>query len=134
MADHKQKRMTKQKAAVYDVLCSTASHPTADWIYEQTRKKIPEISLGTVYRNLQSLCEDGKIMTLNYGKGQSRFDANPHPHYHFVCESCEKVYDFSLSGPRISGELLKAAPGEVRSYRFECYGLCNYCLEKKNML
>ena len=63
----KQKRMTKQKAVVYEILCSTDTHPTADWIYEQARKRIPEISLGTVYRNLQVLLEDKKIIELNYG-------------------------------------------------------------------
>jgi len=134
MADHKQKRMTKQKAAVYDILCSTTSHPTADWIYGEARKKIPEISLGTVYRNLQVLCRDGKILELNYGKGQSRFDGNPAPHYHFVCERCGKVYDFAANGPRVDQAIVDAAPGQVDTYRFECYGICNDCLSKKNML
>jgi Fur family peroxide stress response transcriptional regulator len=134
MTDHKQKRMTKQKAAIYEILCSTAAHPTADWIYAEARKQIPEISLGTVYRNLQVLREDGKIVELNYGKGQSRFDGNAEPHYHFVCESCGNIYDFACDGPWIDQEVIDSAPGEVRAYRFECYGLCNDCLDKKNML
>ena len=125
----KQKRMTKQKAVVYEILCSTDTHPTADWIYEQARKRIPEISLGTVYRNLQVLLEDKKIMELNYGKGQSRFDGNPNPHHHFVCEKCGKIYDFAQDGPWINEEVLDAAPGMVKSYRFECYGICGDCLE-----
>ena len=125
----KQKRMTKQKAVVYEVLCSTNTHPTADWIYEEARKRIPEISLGTVYRNLQVLLEDEKILELNYGKGQSRFDGNPKPHYHFVCEKCGRIYDFAHEGPWVGDEVLASAPGLVKSYRFECYGVCKDCLD-----
>ena len=125
----KQKRMTRQKAVIYDILCSTDSHPTADWIYEQARQRIPEISLGTVYRNLQVLREENKILELNYGKGQSRFDGNPNPHYHFVCEKCGKIYDFAQDGPHINEEVLSYAPGMVKSYRLECYGICRDCLD-----
>ena len=129
MKQAKQKRMTRQKAAVYDALCSTDTHPTADWIYSEARKQIPEISLGTVYRNLQGLLEDGKITELNYGKGQSRFDGNPEPHYHFVCSRCGKVLDFAMEAPPIPREVLDFAPGNVKSYRFECYGVCKDCLD-----
>jgi len=85
----KRKRMTRQKQVVYDVLCSTKSHPTAEWIYSEARKQIPNIGLGTIYRNLQVLLEEGKIRELNYGKSQSRFDGDPSPHYHFVCENAD---------------------------------------------
>lgn len=129
MNDSKRKRMTRQKAVVYEVLRSTTSHPTADWIYREARKQIPGISLGTVYRNLQVLLADDQIMELNYGKGQSRFDGNPEQHYHFVCEKCGNVYDFAMNSPEISQEVLDAAPGQVKGYRFECYGVCKNCLD-----
>ncbi|NLF79765.1 MAG: transcriptional repressor [Clostridia bacterium] len=129
MREAKQKRMTRQKAVVHEVLQSTTSHPTADWIYREARKQIPGISLGTVYRNLQALLEEGQIMELNYGKGQSRFDGNAEQHYHFVCEKCGKVYDFAMDSPTISQEVLDAAPGLVKDYRFECYGICKDCLD-----
>ncbi len=130
----KQKRMTKQKAVIFDIISSTTSHPTADWIYEQARKRIPDISLGTVYRNLQVLIHDGKIMELNYGKGQSRFDGNANLHYHFVCEQCGKLYDFACDDSLISGETFANVPGKIQSYRLECYGICNDCLKIKNVL
>lgn len=126
----KQKRMTKQKKVVYEILSSTKSHPTADWIYQQARQEVPYISLGTVYRNLQVLLEEEKICELNYGKGQSRFDANPMPHYHFVCESCGYVLDFPYETPNVPQHLLDYAPGQVQHYRLECYGLCSECLDK----
>ncbi len=128
MAEQKQKRMTRQKKLIYEILCSTTSHPTADWIYEEARKKIPDISLGTVYRNLQVMREEGQILELNYGKNQSRFDGNPKPHYHFVCEKCGRVLDFDPQDQLISDEVLTAAPGLVKSHRLECYGICNDCL------
>lgn len=128
MSDMKQKRMTRQKRVVYDVLCSTTSHPTADWIYAESRKQIPDISLGTIYRNLQVLMEEGKIQELNYGKGQSRFDGNPAPHYHFVCERCGQVLDFSESAVLVDQAVLDAAPGMVKTHRLECYGVCRDCL------
>ena len=129
MAEEKQKRMTKQKRVVYEVLSSTKSHPTADWIYQQARREVPDISLGTIYRNLQVLLMEHRICELNYGKGQSRFDANPMPHYHFVCEQCGQVIDFPEAGPPISSQLLAQAPGQVHTYRLECYGVCSKCLE-----
>ena len=128
MTDNRQKRMTRQKRVIYDILCSTDTHPTADWIYQEARKQIPDISLGTVYRNLQVLLSDGKILELNYGKGQSRFDGNPEPHYHFVCEKCGRVLDFSMDAPPVPAEVLAAAPGKVLVHRLECYGICKDCL------
>lgn len=124
----KQKRMTRQKKVIYEVLCSTTCHPTADWIYSEARKAIPDISLGTVYRNLQVLLEDKRIQELNYGKGQSRFDGNPKPHYHFVCERCARVLDFDLDDELVQPTVLNQAPGLVKSHRLECYGICQDCL------
>ena len=128
MAAEKQKRVTTQKRVVYEVLASTKSHPTADWIYQQARQEVPDISLGTVYRNLQVLLAEQKIRELNYGKGQNRFDANTKPHYHLVCEQCGKVLDFPEDALPIPQQLLAQAPGRVNSYRMECYGVCHDCI------
>ena len=89
----KQKRMTKQKKLILDILSSSGCHPTAEWIYQEARKVLPDISLGTVYRNLRSLKEEGKIQELNYGKAFSRFDYNPGRHCHFICDICGQVFD-----------------------------------------
>jgi len=125
----KQKRMTKQKKVVHDILLSTTSHPTADWIYQRARQEVPDISLGTVYRNLQVLLEEHKIRELNYGKGQSRFDANPSLHYHFVCEQCGQIMDFPEEAPLLQQQLLAWAPGLIKDCRLECYGVCRRCLK-----
>jgi len=126
--EQKKKRMTKQKKVIYDVLCSTTAHPTADWIYQEARKQLPDLSLGTVYRNLQTLREEGKILELNYGKGQSHFDGNPAPHYHFVCTHCGRILDFPEHTAPVDPSFFDQAPGQVTSHRMECYGVCKDCL------
>ena len=128
----KQKRMTKQKALIWDILSNTKSHPTADWVYEKARKEMPNISLGTVYRNLQLLVTEGQVRELNYGKGFSRFDADMNPHCHFVCEVCGNIEDLPIL---LQEDLVAAAQaqlkGRIEDYRLEFYGVCAYCKQKQ---
>lgn len=124
-------RMTRQKKVIIDILKSTKNHPTADWVYEQARKIIPDISLGTVYRNLRLLTDSGDILELNYGSSFSRFDGNPHPHYHFVCEECGRVIDLDLPLLANLEKEVEAKTGfSVKNHRLEFYGTCEQCLQK----
>lgn len=124
----KSTRMTKQKQLILDILHSTKSHPTADWVYEQARKAIPDISLGTVYRNLNVLKENNEIMELNYGSTFSRFDGNPENHYHFVCEKCGRVDDVDIPfQDEVNRLVTKIYGGEVAYHRMEFYGTCTDC-------
>lgn len=123
-------RMTRQKRVILKVLRSTKSHPTADWIYEQARKEIPDISLGTVYRNLNLLKEAGEIMELSYGSTYRRFDGNPENHYHFHCQECGKVIDIDLPMQYDLDEYIKKNQGHlVKTHRLEFYGICKECSE-----
>lgn len=126
-------RKTRQRNLILKTLRSTKSHPTADWIYEKVRKEMPNISLGTVYRNLGTLKEMGEILELNYGSKFSRFDGNPENHYHFVCVKCGKVLD--VEGCPVDRELDKRVGREnnveVFFHRTEFYGLCSECKDKK---
>ncbi|MDA8213515.1 MAG: transcriptional repressor [Clostridia bacterium] len=121
-------RMTKQKRVILDVLKSTKSHPPADWIYMQARKELPNLSLGTVYRNLNILKDMGEILELNYGSTLSRYDGNPQEHYHFVCEKCGAVLDVDIP---IQKELdmlaAQALETEIKHHRLEFYGTCRKC-------
>lgn len=124
-------RMTRQKKLILDILRRTNSHPTADWIYEQARKELPDISLGTVYRNLSVLKNAGEIMELNYGSTFSRYDGNPKNHYHFVCEQCGRVLDVDMPVHyELEGELVQREAHRVRSHRLEFYGVCRDCLKE----
>lgn len=90
------KNYSRQREAILEVLRSTDTHPTASWIYERVREKIPNISLGTVYRNLTVLSENGDILTINVGDGQERYDGNMAAHLHLRCTGCGEIYDAFL--------------------------------------
>jgi Fur family peroxide stress response transcriptional regulator len=122
------KRMTKQRKTILEVIRSTTCHPTAEWIYEQARKVIPEISLGTIYRNLQVLVQEQEIQELKYGSTFSRFDGNTHPHYHFVCLKCGQVYDLNMPVlTKLNQQAAKIIGGSVESHRLVFYGACQQC-------
>ncbi|TDX52445.1 Fur family transcriptional regulator [Orenia marismortui] len=126
----KKRRMTKQRKKILEVLRSTKSHPTADWIYDKVKKDIPNISLGTVYRNLNVLREMGQIIELNYGSSYSRYDANAEDHYHFTCLSCSKVMDVDLEmNEELEDKVAKFVDGEVEYRRTEFFGYCKECSE-----
>lgn len=124
----KKRRMTKQRKKILEVLKSTDCHPTADWIYEKVKEEIPNISLGTVYRNLNVLKEMGKIMELNYGSDHSRFDGVPENHYHFRCIECGKVMDLDIDvQEELEAKAAAEIPGEIDYHRTEFFGYCDEC-------
>ncbi|MBI5190437.1 MAG: transcriptional repressor [Nitrospirae bacterium] len=121
-------RMTRQKRVILDVLKGTDTHPTADWVYEKVKKKIPNISLGTVYRNLNILKSQGEILELNFGKGFSRFDGNVSYHYHFTCEHCGRIRDVeSPMFEHLNEEVGRNIGHKVSRHRLEFYGECTDC-------
>jgi len=121
-------RQTKQKAAILEALRGTNSHPAADWVYNEVRKEIPNISLGTVYRNLRLLSESGEILELELCGNLSRFDARSDNHYHFRCQKCGQVFD--VDEP-VNSEMDKIAARRtgfrIMYHRLEFYGLCLEC-------
>ncbi len=121
-------RKTKQREVILEVLRSTDCHPTADWIYQEVRKELPNVSLGTVYRNLRCLTEMGEALELSYGSTYSRFDGNPEPHYHFVCRVCGEVFDMGMTVMHDLEKLAAADTGfTVTDHRMEFYGFCHNC-------
>jgi Fur family peroxide stress response transcriptional regulator len=122
-------RMTKQRKTILDVLKNTTSHPTADWIYEQVKKEIPNVSLGTIYRNLNLLAEMNKITVINYANDQSHYDGNTEVHYHFRCNNCQRVYDLHLElfEKEINNIVEKNTDYKVSEHRLEFYGICPDC-------
>lgn len=125
--------MTKQKKVIMDVLRETRTHPTADWVYFEAKKILPNISLGTVYRNLKVLAENNKITELTYGSGLTRYDANTSFHYHFVCSRCQRVFDVDLETTtnNLEEEVAEKTGFKVDGHRLEFYGLCKDCLKKE---
>jgi Fur family peroxide stress response transcriptional regulator len=125
-------RDTKQRQAVLDVLKGTNSHPTADWVYDAVRKVIPNISKGTVYRNLKILRDTGMISELNLNGTVSRFEARQDNHYHFRCEKCGRVFD--LDEPvdtKLDKRVAKKTGFKVSHHQLEFRGLCKECQKNK---
>ena len=89
----KQIRYSRQREMIYEYLCSTVEHPTAETIYRDLIKRLPNLSLGTVYRNLKFLQEQGKITALTSTDGIEHFDAICENHAHLICKECGKIVD-----------------------------------------
>ena len=122
-----QRRNTQQRKIIYEILKNTDIHPTADWIYSEVRKIIPNISLGTVYRNLKVLKEEGAIIEITDGK-QSRFDARIDNHFHFKCNSCGSIYDIESSEVvNINKNNLERKGFEVDTMDITFNGICPSC-------
>ena len=81
-------RRSKQRERILELLQSTEAHPTASWVFGKLRKEFPNLSLGTVYRNIGILIQQGLLSRIAFGSTFDRLDANTKPHYHFICENC----------------------------------------------
>lgn len=122
------KRITRQRLIILDELKKVTSHPSAHEIYRMVQKRIPNISFGTVYRNLGLLEELKLIQELNYGKRFSRYDGTPDNHYHISCEKCGRVDDIPVRvWETLNREAASATRYRVKSHRIEFYGLCPKC-------
>ena len=121
-------RRTEQREVILRVLRTTNSHPTVDRIYDEVRKEIPHISLGTVYRNLKLLQEGGKILEIDLSGAFSRFDGNPENHYHFRCEKCGRVFDVDEPvSKELDERVARKMDFAVLYHRIEFRGLCKEC-------
>jgi len=126
--EQKRYKRSRQRERIFAVLKSTKSHPTAAWVYDQVKPDFPDLSLGTVYRNLNILREQGLIQVLQSGSNFDRFDALTSPHYHFVCLNCGRVEDLDLPVEQELEQRVAARTGHLISGHQLCfYGLCPDC-------
>ena len=84
---------SRKREAIYNTLRGTTVHPTAEWVYETLKPDYPDLSLGTVYRNIKKFCESGKVRSVGVIRGQEHFDGDTSKHSHFVCSGCGRVLD-----------------------------------------
>ncbi|MBI9084762.1 MAG: transcriptional repressor [Desulfobacterales bacterium] len=123
--------MTRQRQVILEVLREKNNHPSADELYERVRTHLPRISLGTVYRNLEVLCELGQIQKLELSGSLKRFDGTPHKHYHIRCLGCDRVDDAPVAPlNRIEDELYGATVFEIISHNLEFTGYCPRCTKE----
>ena len=118
-------RKSKQRDAIISELKSRYDHPTAMELFLSVRKKLPNISLGTLYRNLSQLEEAGMILRIPDGS-TDRFDGNSSPHAHFKCTSCGKLYDIH-SHNNYSFDLTDNNISQICGYNLTLFGLCKSC-------
>ena len=121
-------RFTEQRAAVYRYLRSTAAHPSADDVFTSVRQVIPDISLATVYKSLETLVSCGLASKLTYGDGSARYDGRTDPHPHARCLECGQVMDMPGELNATALKDLGELPGfSVEGYRVEVVGTCGAC-------
>lgn len=126
-------KYSRQRESIKACLMGRKDHPTADALYTSIREQFPNISLGTVYRNLNLLVELGEIRKLSCGDGTDHFDYDTSPHYHYVCKKCGKILDLNME---IDGNLEAAArecqKGTVEEHTVFFYGTCCDCLQEES--
>lgn len=120
--------MTEQRRVILEEIRRYHNHPSADEVYEMVRKKLPRISLGTVYRNLDVLCALGKIQKLELSGSMKRYDGVPTPHYHIRCIQCDRVDDAPIAPlKQLEDDLYGATVFEILGHNLEFTGLCPQC-------
>ncbi len=123
-------KRSRQRDMIKAFLMGRKDHPTADVVYMNVRKNNPNISLGTVYRNLTLLSELGEIRRLRLGDGVDHYDADTSPHYHFVCEECGSVIDLEMDSLEKITEIAGAGfDGKIAGHVTYFYGICGNCVK-----
>ncbi len=121
-------RLTTQRQIILEELGKVTTHPTANEVYDMVRRRLPRIGLGTVYRNLELMAENGVIRKLEVGGTQKRFDATITPHYHIRCTGCDRIEDIKITVQQDINSLAAASSSfHVLGHHIEFSGLCGDC-------
>lgn len=125
-------RMTKQRQVILEELRAITSHPTADEMYDLVRRRLPNVSLGTVYRNLEILAESGVVRKIDIGGTKKRFDGNVDEHHHLRCTICGRVDDLHINTD-VDLEALAAMMTDytILRHRLEFIGICPKCKQSQ---
>ena len=125
-------KYSRQREAIVQYLTGRTDHPSAESVYQALRQTHPNISLGTVYRNLSLLSDLGEIQKITVNEGPDRFDGNSAPHYHFSCRGCGCVMDLDLPQQDNLNKLAtEKFPGIIEKHTVQFYGLCPDCAKKQ---
>ena len=120
-------RYSHQREKILEAVKSVKTHPTADMVYDSLHADNPNLSLGTVYRNLALLALNGDITPIYTGDNKVHYDGDTDPHCHFVCKSCSKIIDIFIQ-PQIPTEILNETEFQVEEKKTIFYGRCKHCL------
>jgi Fur family ferric uptake transcriptional regulator len=125
-------RKTEQRTVILEELRLCRNHPSADEVYLRVKRRLPRISLGTVYRNLELMASQGMIRRLEAISGQKRFDPIAEKHCHFRCSNCGKIEDipFAVDFPQLDPNHPWVRKRKIQGARPEYFGLCPDCVDR----
>ena len=126
-------RRSRQRDAIMTYLKSRTDHPSAEQIYESVKQTMPNISLGTVYRNLSVLTGTGDIVSVCTADGTEHYDGDTSEHCHFICRVCHGVSDIALEGAADLNKLAEKSGVSVEKHSLIFYGVCKGCRDKNNI-
>jgi Fur family transcriptional regulator, peroxide stress response regulator len=118
---------THQRQVIYEAVTSLAGHPSPEAIYDKVRKKIPSVSLATVYKNIRTFLDSGLLQEVSLHHGSLRVESNPSPHHHLVCVRCRAIVDFDEAG--LGPLQLRKLPRgfKVKRIAVDILGICRAC-------
>jgi Fur family peroxide stress response transcriptional regulator len=125
----KARRFSRKRAAIIEALRASDAHPSAEMLYRSLKEQFPDLSLGTVYRNLSQLRQDGDIVSVATVAGQERYDANTEAHTHFICNHCHSVIDlWDVQCPQsCAAEAARRHELTIQSQELILRGVCTAC-------
>ena len=128
------KKNFRKRKAILSFLRQTKDHPSAEMVFNHLKQEIPDLSLGTVYRNLSMFKAKGEIISLGTVNGVERFDGNVEPHVHFVCDGCDAVVDLpQIQVPEeLNRQVNEATGGVVDTCHLTFTGLCKECKQNRS--
>ena len=128
-------RYSKKREAILEAMRGTKTHPTAEWIYQKLKPEHPDLSLGTVYRNLTLFREQGMIRSVGVVDGNEHFDACVEDHGHFVCTNCRSVIDLPVTMPdqEFNRMVSEDCGFVVDRHDLTFYGTCDQCMQNKKI-
>lgn len=129
----KTRKHSRKRDAILSCIRDAGRHPSAEWIYDRLKPEIPDLSRGTVYRNLRLFLEEGSVMSVGVVNGLERFDGDVSPHAHFICQRCGEVLDLPelTALDSMIGLAEALSGGQVESCALTFFGCCQNCLKTK---
>ena len=119
---------TSQKQAILRFVMKSKSHPTADEVFSGVQNELPQIGFATVYRNLATLAQEGKIKEVQFVDKKKRYEGNTHQHQHFICKGCNRIIDMELTTLlNVTETVEQMQCHQVDDYNLELIGLCAKC-------
>ncbi len=121
-------KYSKQRKLIYDAVKENYTHPTADAIYNELKERLPSLSLGTVYRNLNQLAESGVILRLHLGEGADHYDCQTVDHYHMRCTNCGELIDIMVPHfSEIDERIERLTGNRISGHQIVFEGVCERC-------